>query len=249
MDRDTALAQLRVDTARIVELCVPENLDKKVPDCPGWTFEGLAEHITMVWNWAGTIVAERLSAPPSDDLLPERGPAPIRDWARSRSTRLLTELENVPAEADIWTFFPATAAPGAFWWRRQLHETLIHRVDAERATRSELTPVPVRIAADNVSEILEILQFGVEGEKPGEAPAEGMTIHLHSTDVDDDLTPSEWFLDTGTKKMTHAHEKADAAVRGPAFGIACWLWGRSGPEVEVLGDAEGAREWRRSIGM
>jgi uncharacterized protein (TIGR03083 family) len=250
MDRRPAIDQLRLDSALVVDLATSDNLAKRVPSCPDWDFEALANHLAMVYNWAGTIVEKRLGGAPSREDQPQR-PADegIHDWLASRATRIVSVLEEIPDEAEVWNFIRNEIGSPSFWWRRQMHETMIHRVDAELAAGREITPVAADLAADNINELLAMLRF----EEVGEAADFTPKIHLHATDAGEAGAKAEWTLDTERKLVTTEHVKAETAIRGTAFDLARWLWGRAdltNPELaadlDVIGDREAATAWRHS---
>ena len=88
-------------------------------------------------------------------------------------------IAAAPPDLEAFTFLPASS-PRAFWARRQLHETTIHRVDAEQAGPPVTAIDPAR-AADGVEEVL----FGFAarpGKLVAEAPGE---LVLRATDTGD----------------------------------------------------------------
>ncbi len=57
-----------------------DHLDARVEHCPGWSVADLVWHLTEVhWFW-GTIVEERLDAPPARVPAPGAG-APTTSWS------------------------------------------------------------------------------------------------------------------------------------------------------------------------
>ena len=120
----------------------------------------------------------------SDDSLDEIvGTWPDDDalatWLRDGVGRLADAIAAAPPDLEAFTFLP-TSSPRAFWARRQLHETTIHRVDAEQAGPPVTAIDPAR-AADGVEEVL----FGFAarpGKLVAEAPGE---LVLRATDTGD----------------------------------------------------------------
>lgn len=250
MEREIAIDQLRADYGRVHDLIADDNLRKPVAACPEWDFEALVTHLARVYNFAGTVVLEGLAGPPVPGSLPPQ-PAgmPLDEYLTDRFERLVAVLEVVPADAPVWNFSRGPDV-ASFWWRRQMHESIIHRIDAELAAGVEVTPVAPELASDNLSEVLMML--GYQATEPGTgdvAGADSLTIHFHSTDVDPDNTFGawdEWLVDTSQKLVSRQHAKATTAVRGPALELARWQWGRAG-DAEILGDAEAASDWRQSV--
>lgn len=257
MEREVAIDALQGEhslmTSILEDVDVP--LTAAVPTCPGWGLERLSDHLAAVYTWAAAIIAAGEGAgPPDRRQLPRRPPdQPVVDWLRERFAVLITELSVVPADALRWNFLAAGDTPVSFWWRRQLHETLIHRVDVELAAGRPVSAADSGLAADGVAEYLDMASY---------TPVEwseidlggGMTIHLHATDAGPD---AEWTVDTANRTYAEAHLKADVAVRGPAWALDRWCWQRAsleGPtslvateDVEAFGDAHAADSWRESL--
>lgn len=259
---DQRLATIEREADRIIELATPSNLDRPVPGCPDWTYLDLVKHLARVYTWAGSIVEGQLGEPPSRDELTRRPDdvAPV-DWLADRLDFVTRALRATPESASVWNFSSDSPGAPSWWARRQMNETIIHRVDAESAAEhgrstseagAAVTPVEPEVAADIVDEVFELLGF--ETVEPDEMhQAEGIWVHLHATDVEG----AEWTVDTSARTLTKAHMKGDVALRGPAWAIARWVWGRlpeqgvgregeAPSELEVFGDAGAAEAWRRS---
>jgi len=113
------------------------------------------------------------------------------------------------------------------------HETLVHRVDAELAQGFQPAQAMPEVAADTVTEFFELFLPRFE-PKLVESWADA-SMHLHATDV----LGAEWTLQSGHggSALTRDHAKADVALRGSAFELACWIWGRlSAERLETFGD-------------
>jgi uncharacterized protein (TIGR03083 family) len=245
---------LQGEAARVLEVAesAGDDLTMAVVACPGWDFAQLLTHLGNVYNWVGTIVEQRPETRPSSDLplRPEGMRAP--DWMANRLGRLVPLLESTPEDALMWNFGPESPAPVSFWRRRQVHETAIHRVDAELAAGQPVTPFAPELAADGIAELLTLLRFndttdtaaadaGDIRPRDDNVPA---TIHLHATDVEG----AEWTIDTSATAVTRRHSKADVAVRGSAWALDRWFWGRPVEgEIETFGDPVAAEAWRASV--
>jgi hypothetical protein len=135
-----------------------------------------------------------------------------------------------------------------FILRRQAHEALIHRLDAELAA-GVTSEVPAELAADGVEEVLAVMYGGCPpwaswaplphfvrvdatdtghetwvqlGLSNGTSPASGNRFvdepDLHVVDAPDDVEP-------------------DGVVEGPAAALDAWLWHRSDDSaISVAGD-------------
>ena len=108
--------------------------EARVPSCPEWTVRDLAEHLGGVHRWcAGTV------SRPGEELV-RRGAtdAPMPESVDEVSTWLLEGAAIVAqtirdAGEDTLVGGFGTMVPVSFWARRQCHETLMHRADAELA--------------------------------------------------------------------------------------------------------------------
>src|SRR3982750_3413558 len=161
------IAAITEHSAGFAEATRP-NLAAKVEHCPGWSVADLVWHLSEVhWFW-GTIVEERLAAPPEDSRRPPR-PADedLVDGFVSGAARLLQVLRQADQSASCWTWAPQQQDV-AFITRHQVQEAAVHHWDAAHAAGMELVLDPV-VAADCVE---EFLTFSVSSDAhPVEPPA------------------------------------------------------------------------------
>jgi uncharacterized protein (TIGR03083 family) len=199
----------------------------EVPSCPGWNVDELLRHTSVTHRWSERILRERLMKrpelehPPGHDSL---------SWYEAGLAALLETMRAIDPTTSVWTFGPDRTA--TFWFRRQAHETAVHRVDAEQAT-GVVHPFDPAFAADGIAESLETMVPRMMRISP--VPAGG-TLHLHTTDAE-----GEWLLHfgEGQVEVEVGHAKGDAAVRGTAHDLYLWMWGRDdGAGLERFGDAE-----------
>lgn len=124
----------------------------RVPSCPGWALDDLIMHLGAVHRWAEELVRTRAHAPvPAPDVAPPAQPAA---WVRAGGWQLVTTLREASPDEPMWAWGRDQHA--RFWARRQLHETLVHRADAELAL-GQAPAVEPATAADGVDEFLENL--------------------------------------------------------------------------------------------
>jgi uncharacterized protein (TIGR03083 family) len=258
MDRMLALSVLEIEAERILTL-VSEvtgvsagiNANNAVPTCPGWTLEQIPNHLGRVYAMVATVLQGDSMSPPNRDKIPLRpeGQSP-NDWMRQRLHILIPLLRDVPEDTRRWNFATGPGSPVGFWWRRQAHETLIHRVDAELAAGATVTTADPEVAADGVGDFLTITglrEVGRDEIRLGQA----MTVHLHATDAGPE---AEWTIETANGNYARSHLKADVALRGPAWSLDRWCWRRTTTADEVnaelletFGDVRAADEWRPKI--
>ena len=111
--------------------------------------------------WA-RIVGRRLTSTEEAEELETARPADDRELPGlfAECTQALQEaLRATPPDAVVWSW--ANEQTAGFSYRRQAHEALIHRLDAE-LTAGERTAIDARLAADGVDEVLGVMY----GEPP-----------------------------------------------------------------------------------
>lgn len=222
----------------------------RVTGCADWDLRDLVAHLGAVNGWAAATVrdgnpAERTrgigalldSAPAADE-----GAAALADWYEGIAGDMLTTFEEADPAAPVWTF----AGPGeaAFWLRRQLHETAVHRWDVEEAlgVPAATTPLPEDVAVDTVDEFctaMRPLMAAATGASPVSLRLRAV-LHaperlatgaepVGATAPGSDL---EWVI-------PGADGAPEAEVAGPPETLALLLWGRvraDAPDLDVSGD-------------
>jgi uncharacterized protein (TIGR03083 family) len=245
ISNDRLEAGLRESTGRLADVLANSDEATHIPTCPEWSLRQLATHVGRAHRWSGEMVHRRVT-----EMLPFReapdgklptDPAARPGWLTDGADRLAGAVRQAGAE-PVWTF--TGMAPAGFWLRRMTHETVVHAADAELAVGRQVT-VPADLAADGIAEWFEMVS--IEGDGDSAPLAEGKTLHLHATDPGLDGT-GEWLLTrtpSGLSVQT-GHDKADAAVRGPAASLLLVLLRRlppATPGVEVLGDGSVLAQW------
>lgn len=213
--------------------------DAPVPPCPDWTADDLLWHLAEVqWFW-GTIVREGTDPDGAEAEKPARpqGRAALMDFYLSASAALGSALAAAKPEDPAWTW--ADDKTVGFIIRRQAHEALIHRVDAELTAGQPRSLMDPALSADGVDEALRIMYGGDVPAWGSFAPDGGSQVRIHATD-----TGTAWLAElgrfTGTDpsdgrsydqpsiRVSGADPAAPvtAAIRGSADDLDCWLWGR-----------------------
>jgi uncharacterized protein (TIGR03083 family) len=232
------LDHLELESARFAEAIHAAPPTAQVPSCPDWDADDLLWHLAEVqWFW-GTIVRERITDPPGEDLTPVR-PAG-RDALAAFYDRVSRDLADVlaatPPDTPAWTWWPENQTVG-FIRRRQAHEALIHRVDAE-LTAGQRTPMDPALSADGVDEALRVM-YG--GAPPWAAftPTGTGALRLRASDTGDTwlitvgrftgTSPSDGKrYDEPTLQVAQADpgDPAAAEIQAAAADLDCWLWHR-----------------------
>ncbi|MFF7009142.1 maleylpyruvate isomerase family mycothiol-dependent enzyme [Streptomyces fimicarius] len=214
-----------------------------VPTCPGWQIRHLLRHTGMVHRWAAAFVTEGHTAYQPDGGEPALDGAELLAWFREGHDHLVRSLEEAPADLDCWTFLTAPS-PLAFWSRRQLHETTVHRVDAESALGGPLTPVPAKRAVDGIDELLTGFHARPRSKVRSRKPR---TLRVRAVD-----TEATWTVriseDPPEAVRTAAPDAPDGGVdcelSGTAEGLCLTLWNRLPlAALSLRGDRSVARLW------
>jgi uncharacterized protein (TIGR03083 family) len=246
------------ETDRLRAVLVDANLSAPVPTCPEWTLGQLARHVGGAHRWAEYIVRTEAEAEVPDEEVPDATgpgdaePAVLDAWLEEGAEMLADTLRTAGPELKVWTW--AADQRAAFWARRMVHETVVHRADAAIAASVAYGTDP-EIAADTIDEWLEIVALSAALGDPEalELRGAGRSIHLHATDAPG--VDAEWLIEFGDEGFTwrRGHEKATVALRGPLADVLQVFYRRlpaDSEQVEVLGDAELLDFWlaRASFG-
>jgi uncharacterized protein (TIGR03083 family) len=238
---------LVAENGRLGELLRTADPETPVPTCPGWGLRQLLTHVGRGDRWAATIVRERADARVDIRTVPDGKPPAATDaavdWLADSARLLLDAVAVTGSEVPVWTF--TGPKPAAWWIRRRLHESTVHRADAAIALGVPYE-IEAELAADGVSEWLDLL---TARSVPDEGPAlpDSATLHLHATD--DGLGKvGEWLVRSqgGRVVWEHGHGKGAVAVRGSAAALLQAVVRRipaDDPRLQVLGDETAWRTW------
>ncbi|MEV0279058.1 maleylpyruvate isomerase family mycothiol-dependent enzyme [Streptomyces sp. NPDC050610] len=244
-------------TEQLASAVAGADLTAMVPSCPEWTLEQLLRHVGGAHHRVEAIIRTRATAFIPDEQIsgiggPEGGDAgAIADWLREGAAELVRTLRATEPDAEVWVIFGS--GPASFWARRMVHETVVHRADAEQTVGVEFT-VDGAVGADAIDEWLQICampQLMEARPELRELLGSGRTLHFHGTDAGP-ATEAEWLVDlTGDAiAVRRAHEKAAVAVRGPIGDVLQVVYRRqpvSAGRVEVLGDAKLLDFWLERV--
>ncbi|MBA8792733.1 uncharacterized protein (TIGR03083 family) [Friedmanniella endophytica] len=230
------LAHLASDSARFVEVLRDTAPDAPVPSCPGWTTDDLLFHLAEVQRFWATVVGERLqTGEQAEAVTTERpeGRDTLLALFETSTHQLQSALRTTPPETPVWSW--ADEQTAAFSYRRQAHEALVHRIDAELTAGVDRRPVDRRFAADGVVEAIDVM-YGEPQAWLEFRPEPGGVVGFVADDVG-----GRWVRAVGRAVGTSAsgraidwrcfdHAAADAVptvvVRGTAADLDCWLWNR-----------------------
>lgn len=240
LEPETYLEAIERETRRFRECLAGSEPGTRVPGCPDWDVDDLLWHlggeVQAFWAWTITHRPE----------VPRDWPEPARPDGRTAILRcldrahgeLMLRLRNADPREGAWSWVgdPRLHTVG-FTLRRQAHEALIHRVDAELAV-GDRTPLDPVLAADGVVECLEWMY----GDLPGWARYEpdGSHVLVELTDVGRRvLLGLGWVTGCDPEDgedvdrahlsvvaHTRGEGRAAATVSGTAEQLDLWLWHR-----------------------
>lgn len=259
---DCYLAHLRGESARFRDVLAGCDPAARVPSCPDWDAADLLWHLATVQAFWARIVRDRPVTPAEDWPEPERPTSYDALLAAfdEHSAALVAALEAADPADPAWSWSDEQTV--GFTFRRQAHEALIHRLDAE-LTAGDLTPLDPELAADGVDEALAVMfggtpPWGAFTPLPEDLPRH---VRVDLTDRDE----SVWVLlghFTGTDPESGTRHEAiedisvvgdpggepDVVVDGPAGAMDAWLWRRGGDaEIRVAGDQSAYDHFRRAV--
>jgi uncharacterized protein (TIGR03083 family) len=228
-------AVVEAESGRFLEALAGVDLAAEVPSCPGWHVADLLGHLAEVHGFWAQVV-DRLLDDPAAATDVERPADPVLlTFAGERRAELLDALARRSPTDRCWSW---SELGGDVGWvaRRQAHEALIHRTDAELAAGVAVTRPHAVLAADGLDELVRGFVVGVPewarwspdgtrvalactdvgaryvlvlGRMSGTSPASGRSYDLDAAELLDD--PSL---------------PAEAEVAGDAWELDRWLWGR-----------------------
>jgi len=229
------LGHIRTESQRFLAVLGDVDPRAHVPSCPDWDAEDLLWHLAEVqWFWA-SVVEGRLQH--VDGVEGPDRPADrerLLSFMAEQSDRLVTVLGAADPTEQVYMWAEDKAV--GYIRRRQAHEALIHRLDAELAAGT-VTPLDPALASDGVHETLAVM-FG--GCPPwGTFTPSGTQVEVVAEDTGL-VVPVALGRFTGTDPASGtAYDEPDvsvsaadptapahATVRGTADDLDAWLWHR-----------------------
>jgi uncharacterized protein (TIGR03083 family) len=214
--------------------------DARVPSCPDWSAADLLWHLGEVQHFWGTVVGARLAAPDTyeEPVRPE-GYAALRAFFDTSNAKLVDALAGTADDVAVWTWLDTDHSVG-FVRRRQAHEALIHRLDAE-LTAGVVTELDAGLATDGVHEAIEWMFGGAPGW--ASSTPDGPVGRLSTTDTDTSwlVQVGHWSGTSPNTGKTYTDEQmlflVDAGepsfeLTGTAADLDAWIWNRP-PRSEI----------------
>ena len=248
----TYLEAIARETRRFRECLAGADGDTRVPGCPDWDVNDLLWHlggeVQHFWAW---VIAHRPEVPTDypEPTRPEGRRALLAFLDRAHGD-LMLRLRNAAPDDVAWSWAADSRLHTVdFTLRRQAHEALIHRVDAEQVI-GERTPIDPVLAADGVLECLEVMYAGLPPW--GSFDPDGRRVDIEITDLGRRVVLGLGRFtghdpDTGTdvtsddvqvlERSAGEGGAPDAVISGTAEQLDLWLWHRADDgALEIHGD-------------
>jgi uncharacterized protein (TIGR03083 family) len=250
------LATLQRDSHRFASVTRTAAHGALVPTCPAWNVADLIWHLTEVQYFWATVVEDLIQNPEDVPPLPRPENEDLNKAFAVQSARLQGALTRRKPDDTCWSWHDDGHSVG---WvlRRQAHEALIHRVDAEIATNSR-SPIDRRLAADGIDEVLRVT---IDLDNPPEWASfktDGTSARVETSD-----DAAAWSMSFGrfvgsspvsgkdydfvAAQLTSSISDPTAVIRGASDDLDLWLWGR-GPidALSISGDVRIADKLREA---
>ncbi|WP_273653795.1 maleylpyruvate isomerase family mycothiol-dependent enzyme [Cellulomonas fimi] len=253
---------IREESARAADALAAAPPDARVPACPDWSAADLAYHLGETQDFWSRIVG--LAAPdavvdvggdpPGGFDGPEREPDDaLVPFLRTRTGALLDAFAGHDPSERCWSWSP-NGGDVAWALRRQAHEALVHRVDAEQVAGLPVTDPAVEVAADGVDEMLAVMMSGLPPWAtftPDDAgrvlvvasdAGRSWLVELGRFTGTSPRTGNTYDLDAGelvARDVTAGDAQVAVTLTGSAWDLDRWLWGR-GPLDAVTVEGERA---------
>ncbi|MGY0538166.1 maleylpyruvate isomerase family mycothiol-dependent enzyme [Nocardioides sp. YJ-D4] len=217
-DYFVTLAELQAEFAAALKQADP---DVPVPSCDDWSIGDLADHLSGVHHWAAAMARD-------EDEEPLPVPLDLVVHYEAQAAELRETLAALGPEATGRILNGLTEdgrGPVSFWFRRQVHETLVHLWDIRSALGLDGPEATPQLWADTVDEVLTVMyprQIALKRTRK-------VVTRIELTAIDIDQT---WAIGA-----PNAVQKV--SVTGSARDLALLLWGRTSPraaELTVTGD-------------
>lgn len=243
------LAVIAGESDRFVTAIRQADPSAPVPTCPDWTADDLLWHVTEVHGfWSRILATGALTDADSEACEADKPPRPADrdatiDLLIAETGDLLAQLARLDASDAAWSWFGPDQTVG-FTRRMQVHEAVMHRIDAELVAGRTPTPIDPEVAADGVLHAVDVM-FAWWGTQPGfEFVPSDHVVALTLSDAERTVLvrPGRWrgvgqsgksYDEPGMLRITDLPPTAGLA--GTSEELDRWLWGR-GPEPEADGD-------------
>lgn len=228
----------------------------RVPSCPDWDARDLLGHHAGVLHFWATIVEQRPRGP--EELEEPDKPTEYDEllaFHERQADRLVTALSAADPGDAAWTW--STEQTVGFTFRRQAHEALIHRLDAELAAGA-VTPLDPALAADGVDEALDVMFGGTPAW--GTFTGAGRFVRVDLTDRGEsvwvevgrftgtDPDDGKTYDEDDISAVPPPAAEPQAVVTVPAAELDAWLWRRGdASDITITGADDVVAHFRSCV--
>ncbi len=224
---------LDAEITRFVQAVRGADVQTPVPTCGRWKLADLIHHVTSVHRWSASMVRElsptRHSRRKADLPFPA-DPRDYADWVAEAHEFLVKLFRDSDPDAKVWVWGPEPTV--RFWPRRMIHETAVHRADAELALGRE-PAINVKVALDGVDEFLENLRSaGRFSWDIRHLRGDGQRLRLAAADRSDvwTITLHPKGFSWEARRRSAVKDSADVTVTAKASDLYLLLWRRRTPD-------------------
>ena len=216
------LARLQAAFARLITVTDP---DAVIPGLGGWSVRALVGHLAGVHRWAAGMAQGDRGRDDDLDVAGLSVPALAASYSE-HAAALRDTLAAVGPDAPARTL--VGPGPASFWFRRQVHETLVHLGDLAAARSGAWTvdvldgvvDVDPALWADGVDEVVTVFE-------PRQVRLGRITPLARLVGLREAGSGRAWVL--GGAEDGRAPEPAAATVTADARALDLLLWGRVDP--------------------
>jgi uncharacterized protein (TIGR03083 family) len=235
------LDHIRQESARFRAVLAECDPAARVPSCPDWDAADLLWHLAGVQLFWARILRHRPHSPDDPEIADEPEAQRPESYAElleafdDYSHALSTELERADPEAEAWHWSGDNRVGTTH--RRQAHEALIHRLDAELAAGVPIAPLDAALADDGVAEVLGVMYGGAPPW--GTFTPTGETVAVRMTDTGTELLVAlgkfsgtdpdsgKTYDDEDDLSLVDSGPEPQATIAGTAGDLDAWLWKRN----------------------
>jgi uncharacterized protein (TIGR03083 family) len=220
MDHAAHCDALELEVERFADAMAEMSGDTMVPACPGWTVDDLALHLGTIHRWAAELVRTRSSVRIARDTPSLDDVSVSPEWLREGGRQLVETLRAADPSAEMWAW--GLDQHVQFWSRRQVHETLVHRMDVELA-RGVAPTADSSLASDAIDEFLSNIQKVINASPESPLCGNGERLVFRASD-----TNAVWSitLRDGGFDLLPAMGDFDALVEGSSVDLLLVIVGR-----------------------
>ncbi len=253
------LDHIRTESARFRAVLAECDPSARVPTCPEWDAADLLWHLAGVQLFWAKVIRHRPASPDDPEIGDEDAAQRPESYAElleafdDYSHALATELERADPEAAAWHWSGDLRVGTSY--RRQAHEALIHRVDAELTAGVPVTPLDPALADDGVAEALGVMYGGAPEWGSFTGSGETIAVRLNDTGTDllvelgkfsgTDPDDGKTYQDEDDIALVDEGAAPVATVTGTAADLDTWIWKRdsslsvgtdAGDRIQLSGD-------------